>query len=277
MNASRDPREALVTPLPVNPRLREGVANIPSEQLERIVRRASELQRQQGVDEPGALTEDEVMRIGAEVGLESKYLRRAIAEAHAESLLPPSTMDLPLLDSLCGSACVRVKRVVAGSGETLQRRIEAQLSERESLKVLRRRNGMSAWEPADGWIAHLQRGLDFSGHGYHLADARSVELTLAPLERDYSMVSLTADLGNQRNGHLISWAGGLGGSALALVFVGAKKFGLGLAMTSVLGLAAAAIAIVGIAIGTRWSLSNLRRRTLLKLESVLDRVDPEGG
>ncbi len=277
MATNHDSRQVPVTRLPVNPQLREGAGNIPSERLERIVRRASELQRHQGVDEPNLLTEEEVMRIGAEVGLEPQYLRRAMAEAHAESLLPQPPMDLPLLDTLCGPAWARVQRVVAGSGERLQRRIEAQLSERESLKAIRRRNGASAWEPADGWIAHLQRGLDFSGHGYDLADARSIELTLAPLETDYSLVTLTADLGNQRSTRLTSWAGAIGGTALAAIFVGASNLGLGLALTTALGLGLTAVAVAGIAVATRWSLSKLRRRTVVKLEAVLDRVDPEGG
>lgn len=277
MNQHEVPRQRPVTPLRASPQPGEGAARIPSGQLEQIVRRASELQRHQGVDEPGALTEEEIIRIGAEVGLEPQYLRRAIAEAHAESLLPAAPPELPVVDTLCGPSWVRVQRVVAGSGERLQRRIEAQLSERESLKAIRRRNGASVWEPASGWLDQLQRGLDFSGHGYHLADARSIELTMAPLERDYSLVTLTADLGKQRGGYLSAWAGGIGGPALALLLVGSSKLGLGVALTSVLGLGLAAAAVAGIALATRWSMANLRRRTALKLDGVLDRVDPDGG
>lgn len=277
MNAHRESHQAQVTQLPVNPQLREGAGSIPSEQLDRIVRRASELQRQQGVDEPGQLSEADILRIGAEVGLEPKYLQRAIAEAHAESLLPPPSVDLKLFDSLCGPGWVRVQRVVAGSGDTLQRRIEAQLSGRESLKPLRRRSGMSVWEPARGWVASLQRGLDFSGHGYELADARSIDLSLAPLERGYSVVTLTADLGNQRHGHLMSWGGGIGGAALVLTAIAIKKLGLGLLLGTVVVGAAAVAAVAGIAIAGRWTMTGLRRRTALKLEAVLDRVDPEGG
>jgi hypothetical protein len=170
-----------------------------------------------------------------------------------------------------------VQRVVAGSGESLQRRIEAQLAERESLKAVRRRSGVSVWEPASGWLDRLQRGLDFGGHGYELANARGVELTLVPLERDYSVVTLAADLGNQRNHHLLGWAAGLVGTVIVATFAAAGEFALGLPgiVATALGLAAAAIA--GIAVATRASLSSLRRRIALKLESVLDRVDPEGG
>lgn len=252
---------------------------VPSSELERVIHRAVELQHgagdaaeaDGGGEEP--LTESEVLRIGREVGLEPRHVRRALAEVRAEALLPEAPEDEGVTRRVLGDAFVRVSRAVPGEPDEVQAQVEEHFRERESLQSVRLRSGRSLWEPAGSLVSKMQRALDVGGRGYELAEGRRVELSVAGLEDGWSLVTLTVDLRNVRSEHGIGWLTGLGGAGSGAGVVAVLVLGVPV-LVAVPALAAAAVG--GTSAATRWTLEKKRRRLELVLEGLLDRLE-EGG
>lgn len=252
---------------------------VPSSELERVIHRAVELQHgaggaaeaDGGGEEP--LTESEVLRIGREVGLEPRHVRRALAEVRAEALLPEPPEDEGVARRVLGDAFVRVSRAVPGEPDEVQAQVEEHFRERESLQSVRLRSGRSLWEPAGSLVSKMQRALDVGGRGYELAEGRRVELSVAGLEDEWSLVTLTVDLRNVRSEHGIGWLTGLAGAGSGVAVVAVLVLGVPVLVT-VPALAAAAVG--GTSAATRWTLEKKRRRLELVLEGLLDRLE-EGG
>lgn len=246
---------------------------ISSADLERVIRRASDLQFRAGTaDAGGALDETEVVRIGEEVGLEPRFVRRALAEVRAESLVPESPRETPLPARLWGPGLVRASRVVPGERAEVAARLETHLRERELLKRVRRQPSRSLWEPAGGLLHTMKRAMDVGGHGYELAKARSVELAVEGLEPGWSMVTLTADLRNERAGAALGWHLAAAAAAVpAAVFLTATG---GPGLPALLGAGLAGGAGFGAATwATATQYAKRRRRVRLALEGLLDRLE----
>lgn len=249
---------------------------VPSSELERVIHRAVQLQHGAAGEGDGgeagaeALSESEVLRIGREVGLEPRHVRRALAEVRAEALLPEAPDDEGLPRRLLGDAFVRASRAIPGEPDEVQERTEEHFRERESLQSVRRRAGRSLWEPAGSLVSKMQRALDVGGHGYELAEGRRVELSVAGLEDGWSLVTLTVDLRNVRSEHGIGWISGLAGAGSGAGVVAVLVLGVP-ALVAVPALAAAAVG--GTSAATRWTLQKKRRRLELVLEGLLDRLE----
>ncbi len=247
---------------------------IAAEDLERIVRRAAKMQQRAG--EPGqqSLTEEEVIQIGRQVGLEPDHVRRAMAEVHAESLLPAADPDSRLFSLLAGDASLPVRRVVPGEPGAIQQRLEAVLADEESLRPLRRRPGRSVWEPSSNVFDRVQRSLGLDGRSYTLAQARHVDLSVAELEPGWTLVTATADLARERNEVL---GGGGFGVLFAVAAAGVLTHSMDVENATLLAAGSAVLtAIVAAAIAIpwmRWTMGEKRGRLKLGLEGLLDRVD----
>lgn len=264
LNARRRAQEAGETP---------ARRRIPAEDLEPIVRRAAELQNRGGSPGAQSLTEAEVIEIARQVGLEPDYVRRAMAERHAESLSPKPPAGNLLLDMLAGAGRVEVRRVVAGDPATVQQQIEVQLREREKLGSLRRRLGRSVWEASSGTFARLERFLNFSGREYALAEIRQVDLSVAELEPGWSLVTVAADIGNKRDEALYGVTGGVAAVAIVTFLVAAESAGdsiaIGIGFALLVGLLGAAIGLSWL----RWNVERRRERIGLLLEGLVDRAE----
>jgi hypothetical protein len=219
------------------------------------------------------LTEEEVVEIGRQVGLEPEYVRRAMAEVHAESLVlrrPPANR---VLDLVAGDSRVEVRRVVAGEPTLIQQQVEMLLRDREKLSALRRRPTRSVWEASAGIMDRLDRFMNFSGKEYALAETRQVELAVAETEPGWSLVTLACDIGNKRDEALYTAGSCIAVAAiLAAVFIGVEAgFAILLAIGTALlvGLAGSAIAVPWI----RWAVGKRRNRVELILEGLIDGVD----
>jgi hypothetical protein len=243
---------------------------LPADQLERIIRRAARLQNRGDDHGQGRLTTDEVIRIAEEVGLEAQYVRRAIAELHAETLIPEQVPEDRLWLALAGTSRVQVRRVMAGDVQTLQPRIEALLRDRENLTALREGPSRSFWEPARGVSSRVKRKL--SDRTFTLAKTRSVDLGIGQLEPGWSLVTVTADIANQRKDLLETPVLWLGVGALITANVAAKTFGF--AAASIGGvLVGAGAAAVGTVLSVYWlrrKLAEKRQRVAMALDGVLD-------
>ncbi|WP_419936361.1 hypothetical protein [Candidatus Palauibacter sp.] len=247
-------------------------ATITREQLERVIRRASDLQFRSSTAVDGSIGSREVIQIGAEVGLEERHVRQALAEVEAASLLPETPADTGLARRLCGPAIVSASRVAPGRPDDIEANLEPYLSEKELLKRVRSRPGRSLWEPAAGLVPQMRRGLDFSGRGYTLAKARSLQVVTEPLENGWSLVTLTADMTNVRKEHLGGWFGGM--------TVGGIAGGLGLTLATgggilpILGGVAIFSGCMGVAtVSARSTMAKLRQRMELSLQGLLDRLE----
>lgn len=252
---------------------RSGGRSLSSADLERVIRRASDLQFRAGSGEgESALDEAEVVRIGEEVGLEPRYVRQALAEIHADSLLPAVPAESRLPARLWGLGLVRASRVVPGERADVEPKLEAHLQERELLKRVRHQPGRSLWEPAGGLLSTMKRAMDVGGHGYELAKARSVELVVEGLEPGWSLVTLTADLRNERSQTAVGWH--VLGVALALpasIFLVATG-GPELPVLVGSGLAGG-VGLGGASWATAVHYRKRRERTQVVLEGLLDRLE----
>ena len=245
-------------------------------ELDRVIRRAAELQLREGseADDEAALSEDEVLRIGKEVGLAPSHMRRALGELRAEALVPALPSDDGPLRRLVGPARIRVERVVPGDAKEVEERMVRWLADAESLHAVRRRAGVSLWEPAEGFLAQLQRGLKWGGQRYELAQAKQIEVSVQGLEDGFALVTLTLDVTNirmeQGAGSAAGFAAG-GAVAASVVTVAATAFPPVAVIAC--GLAGATLAGAGgLAIG-RMTFRQRSERIRLAAEGLLDRLE----
>lgn len=251
---------------------RPGPNPLTSDELERVIRRAAELQTAREAL-PDRLDDAEVLRIGAEVGLSEQHVRRALLEVRAEAMVPESPDDRSFPHRLWGEAFVQASRVVPGGVDEVQTRLEGYLRSEESLRQVRGRSGISVWEPASDLMSQLRRGLDLSGHGFTLARAKRLEVATEPLEEGRCLVTVTADLRNQR----AEQGGGFLFGAVASTFGG--SLALVLAAGLPVFLVAPALGVGTVAGGTwiaRRMLRAEREKLHMAIEGLLDRLERGG-
>jgi len=241
-----------------------------TEDLERVIRRATELQFEEagGSRVRDLLDERELLRIGAEVGIDSRHLRRAMEELRAEGLRPDLPSDAGALARLIGPGYLRATRAVPGTSADVEARLEAHLAAGESLTRVRKRGGSSLWEPAGGPVENLRRAFRIGGRSFELARAGQVELSVASLEEGHSLVTLTADVRKIRSEEGVGWM--LGAGAIGA----AASIGVGFIVLS--PLLALPGALVGGGVGRVIGRSQFRNRAdriRLAMEGILDRLE----
>ena len=237
--------------------------------LEIVIRRAAEIEAQQGGDSPD-LSADDVIRIAGDVGLSEESVRRALAEFYAGSSGDGLLTEHGWFSRLCGPALVRAVRRVPRSAEAAKAQLESHFRANESLSLVRRVKWGSLWEPEPGVVAAITRSVDLFGRGYDLAKrTRAVEIAAVPLSEDESLVTLTADLGGER----ASWFWGLGMAGGGGATVGASIFIVGLpSLPAVAALAAPILLAAGVTLA-RTGYWKVVERMQLTLEGLLDRLE----
>lgn len=253
-------------------RRRPAAVSISQEQLERVIRRASDLQFRGSTSVAGALDPTEVVKIGEEVGLDARYVQQALAEVQAAALVPDAPEDEGIARKLVGPGMVRASRVVPGDRGQVEENLSAYLKERELLRQVRSQPGRALWEPAGGLLSSARRAMDVGGHGYVLAKARNLQVAVEPLESGWSLVTLMADIGNQRNERLGGWFFGMG--------LGGLGSGVGLAVATGGGvlpiLGGAALVSLFLGVATAAARADMRKqieRMRLAIEGLLDRLE----
>jgi hypothetical protein len=232
--------------------------------LERIIQRAAELQAGE-VDTGDGLNEQEVLKLGGEVGIPGRFLRQALYE---ETTRGGVERAHGFLARWIGPKLVGASRVVPGEKTAVEPALEQWMSESEAMTVKRRLPDRTLWEPQKGLLAQMKRGLGMGGKSYHLARAVEVSDSVTPLEQGYCHVALSADVSNTR------------GAVIAGVIAVA---GTG-ALASAIALAALPIAIpllalvpgalgVGLAAGLPRAHRRQAERVQLALEQILDGLE----
>jgi len=231
--------------------------------LERIIQRAAELQAGE-MDTGEGVTERDLLKLGAEVGIPGRFLRQAMYEetrGGAERAGGP-------LARWAGPKQVAAARVVPGEKATIEQALNAWMADAEALAVKRRLPDRTLWEPQQGLFAQMKRGLALDGKSYHLARALEVSVSVTPLEDGYCHVALSADVSGTRRGAL--WGASVVTGAGALSSAG--LFAAGILAIPVIGLVPLAIgAVIGATIPRVHH--RAAERIHLALEQVLDGLE----
>jgi hypothetical protein len=242
---------------------------IDREALERIIQRAAELQAQE-LDTGEAMSETDLLKLGADVGIDGRFLRQAMYEQSAGGAAP----ERGLIGRMFGPKLVFASRVVAGGKADVETQIAHWMSEGEALAIKRRLPDRTVWEQQRGFFAQMKRGFGVGGRAYHLARALEVTAAVTQLEDGYCHVELSADISMLRTGAMGAGFGAAGG--LAIVGGGALPLVLGLGPAafplSLLAMVPLAAAVYSPVLAGRMQ-RNRSGHMQLALEQILDRLE----
>jgi hypothetical protein len=242
--------------------------NLPSgpkidrEALERIIRRAAELQA--GEKDIGeGLTDQELYQLGQDVGIGDRYLRQALLEERTRAAVEPAR---GLLVWLAGPNRVATSRPIPRPRREVEAALQSWMADGELLQVKRRYPEQTTWEAQQGAYASLKRAFGSRGRKYTLARAREVAGAITEVDERHCLVQLVADVGNALKEQLTG-ATVLGGAGLA---------GTGVALA--VGVMAPVAVIPAVVCGVLAMVAARHQRqraaeTLVALEQVLDRLE----
>lgn len=234
---------------------------VTREQLERIIKRAAELQAGE-MDTSEGMTEQELLKLGSEVGIPGRYLRQALYEEASGG----AAFERGLLNRWAGPGMVLARRVVPGERAALEQAIGQFMTDEEAMTPKRRLPDRTVWERQKGLLAEMRRGLSLEGKAYHLARAVDVSVQLTALEDGYCHAEMAADISNLR-GSALAGAGTLASTGVVAAVVLALIPGLApLAVLPVLG---------GLGIAALVARAHVRKATRMQiaLEQVLDSLE----
>jgi hypothetical protein len=219
----------------------------------------------EGGEPAEALSEQQIVELGTEVGLSPQHLRQALAEERTRVGAPPG--DPSLLTRIVGAAGVSASRTLRGPLTSVRSQLDDWMQREECLRVKRHFPDRIVWEARQGFFDVMRRGLDVGGRGYVLSRAHEVSATIVPVDGERVLVRLDADFGNHRSS--------VAGQGATLVGLGAVSSGV----AAVLGVLLPVALVPAVAAGAIGYYQARRRqaRTLsraqLALEQVLDRLE----
>ncbi len=189
--------------------------------FDRVMRRAAEL----AADDPGgtgeAFSDAEVVRIGREVGLPERHVRRALAEHRAgsggtgEGWWSTGKRMLLLRDE------IRASRTIERPRAAIRRELDEFMVGGQLLQRVRLGDDLLQYRPAVDWMSRVARGASFRSRQHYVASSRLVEIRLERVKAGSTLVGIRVDPGiaaNYRNWWALASiaVGGVGGAAVAL-------------------------------------------------------------
>ena len=244
-------------PVPAGAKLSRGA-------LERVLARAAELQAAGGDEETGALSEEQLIELGKEVGISGEHLRQALAEERSRPLLPGRT---GFLGALTGASAVTASRTVRGTGASVLAALDAWMQRAETLQVKRRFTDQLVWEARRDMLSAIRRTLRIGGRGYDLTPANDVSAIVSPVGTDRAHVRIVADFTVTQRQRAAAGAS----ATVAMLITGAPLVVIGVALP----LAAIPPLLLGsLAVWvTRRQYRALVARAQVALEQALDRLE----
>lgn len=236
--------------------------HISSSELEAVIRRAVELQAGHPVRPEEGVSEDEVVRIGQELGLDPATVRRAMIEVRNR---PHEGRGL--LTWMVGSRTVQSSRVLHRPAGGILSALDRYLRETELMVPQRRFQERTRYLRDTSIAAALSRVTNSLLRSPGLLDLPNLDATVSALDEGSCVVELSADLGGTRGGLVAGVLGSSGGVAVGWVAaVLATPIADPLALVGV-------PLVAGAWFGMRAIYSGISRSTEDKLESLLDRLE----
>ena len=238
---------------------------ISREALERIIKRAAELQAGER-DIGEGLTSKEVLSLGKDVGIPDRYLRQAMLEE--ETRITPEVAT-GTWAWLTGPRSIIAHRVVPGDRAAVERTLSRWMTEEALLQPKRHYPDRTSWEPKAGAFASIQRALA-GKRRYSLAQAEEITAQVVQLEPGFCLVRLEANIKRQRANRMT------GGMVMAVVGWGMTGATALIAPPLALAQALMLLPGVGLTIGGAMVARTYRganERVQVALEQVLDLLE----
>jgi hypothetical protein len=165
--------------------------------VERVLARAAELQATRGGGGESAelISETQLVEIAHEAGLDTGYVRQALAEQRAAL---PEIDERGWVTRAFGPARVASGRTVHGSADDLLAALDRWLQKEECMRLQRRFPERITWEPRSDFWGQVRRDLGIGSSSYDLAKADAVGATAVDLGEGQALVAMEADLGEKR-------------------------------------------------------------------------------
>ena len=233
--------------------------------LERVLARAAQLQAASGEDdESGAMTEEQLVELGKEVGLSGELLRQALAEERSRTLLPAES---GWLASFTGVSAVTAARTVPGTPVAVLAAIDAWMQRSEALQVKRRFADQLVWEARRDIFSVIRRTIPIWGRGFELIPANDVSAIVAAVGPNRAHARIVADFSVARSRRATSGAA----LAFAMLLITAPLIAIG--VSPVLAAIPSALAALLALFITRRQYRQLVSRAQVSLEQALDRLE----
>lgn len=232
--------------------------------LERVLARAAELQASVGDEDAGALTEEQLIELGKDVGLSGEHLRQALAEERSRPLLP---RQAGWLGTITGVSAVTAARTVSGTSAAVLATLDAWMQGGETLRVKRRFTDQLVWESRSDVFATIRRALRIGGRGYDLTPANDVSAIVAPAGADRVHVRIVADFSATQGQRAA--AAGVASAVMLMAGVPLVVIGVAAALAAIPPLLGASAVIYV----TRRQYRRLLARAQVALEQALDRLE----
>ncbi len=185
------------------------------EEVERVLRRAAELQAGEA-DGSSGLDVESVVAAASEAGISPRAVRTAIA---VEKLGGPT--DPSALDRLLGVGTVVVQRGVDMDPATAMSRIDRWLTTGHYLQRVHLDEETGRWRRRHDWAARIQRRIRGLTGGAALGEVEGIVAKVAPVDHHRSLVQVRAGRARSRSSSLGVFLGtggfAVGATAMAVV------------------------------------------------------------
>ncbi len=253
-----------------------GKGTLSRRDFDEVMRRASEL----AATEPGApeeeFTEAELVRIGREVGLPDRHVRRALAEFRSDHGRVARRRGR--IRALLATGEIHSGRVVERPRARIHRELDDFMVGSQLLQRVRQREDLLQYRPAIDWASRVARAASSTSRQHYVAASRLVEARLDELGPDSTRVDIVVDpgmAGKYRTGAFLGC--GVAGAAAGLG-VGAALASLATLPVVVAGGIAAGV-VSAVAVMSLVALGFERRldEVHLEVEGILDGLESDGG
>lgn len=233
--------------------------------LERVLSRATQLQGQSSDEPAGALSDEQILELGKEVGLSPDALRQAIAEERGRVGVP---VPRGIRGAWFGATTISATRVVPGTTAALLVTLDDVMRGELSFDVKRRYPDGMQWEPKRGFFDAMRSQLGGSNAAAHLRVSDDISATLVSVDAQRVHVRLDASLADVRRRAT--------GGSVAITAVGGATIGVlagVLAFNPLVVVPLLALPTVASLFGVRRSHQQTVLRAATALEQLIDRLE----
>lgn len=174
--------------------LTDRLQQLSSEEVERVLARAIELQSAHADAEPEAFDAFALQAVAAELGIDQEHLRTALVE----ELVRLETEAPDWLDRVVAPDRIVSYATLAGDRATIRQRLDAWLSEHEGLRRQAETPTGAAWDADRRMLTKVRMKLRGAAGDGSLRTARAVRDSVRPLMNERTLVTVEADTSNLR-------------------------------------------------------------------------------